>query len=375
MIIFIKAIGGRIQNPAPEKEENRMRRLFTLVTALMVALTLMIGSAAADKIIPAKVGMLALLNTSENDAVAYHEATSIAMQELIRHGQVKGVFDFENEPIVFDYGVVFYDELNEMLMGLKVGDISGMEVYGKVAKYLCATNDDLGMLLILDDPAETDCSAIPFYKNMVRNDFSFMLLKGKEALRDELSDAIDAMKEDGTLDRLEDEHINAAIDGREILPVSMPLIEGAETIKVAITGLMPPIDYIAPDGTPAGYNTAVLAEISKRIGKNIELVQVNSLGRATALASGTVDVVFWTRANVNSYLLMDQTEEEKAETKAQITSNAEEEELDSIREIEELWPLELHVRMDMPDDTIITHSYYSDMLVPVALKSFVEDLR
>ena len=155
----------------------------------------------------------------------------------------------------------------------------------------------------------------------------------------------------------------------------MPLIEGAETIKVAITGLMPPIDYIAPDGTPAGFNTAVLAEISKRIGKNIELVQVNSLGRATALASGTVDVVFWTRANVNAYLLMNQTEEEKAETKAQIASNAEEEELDSIREIEELWPLENHVRMDMPDDTIITHSYYSDMLVPVALKSFVEDLR
>ena len=103
-----------------------MKRLFTLATALMLALTMMIGSAAADKIIPAKVGMLALLNTSENEAVAYHEATSIAMQELIRHGQIKGVFAFENEPIVFDYGVVFYDELNEMLMGLKVGDISGM---------------------------------------------------------------------------------------------------------------------------------------------------------------------------------------------------------------------------------------------------------
>ena len=67
-----------------------MKRLFTLATALMLALTMMIGSAAADKIIPAKVGMLALLNTSENEAVAYHEATSIAMQELIRHGQIKG---------------------------------------------------------------------------------------------------------------------------------------------------------------------------------------------------------------------------------------------------------------------------------------------
>lgn len=351
-----------------------MKKQFALITALIVALTLMLGSATADIIIPAKVGMLSLLNTSENDAVAYYKATSIAMQELIRHGVVQAVLAYGSEPIVFDYGVIFYDELNEMLLGLKVGDISGMEVYGKVAGYLCATNDDLCMLINTDNPAETDCSAIPLYQNMVRNDFAFMLMKGREALRDEFNKAIDEMKEDGTLDRLEDEQINAAVDGREIVPVEMPSIDGAETVRVAITGLLPPMDYIAPDGTPAGYNTAVLAEISKRIGKNIELVQVNSLGRATALASGTVDVVFWTRANVNAYLRAKQTEAEEAESKTQIEANVEEEaELDSIRDLAELWPLELHARMDMPDDTIITHAYYSDMLVHVALKSFVEE--
>ena len=52
------------------------------------------------------------------------------------------------------------------------------------------------------------------------------------------------------------------------------------------------MDYVAANGTPAGFNTAVLAEIGKRLERNIELVQVNSVGRALALAQGNVDVAF-----------------------------------------------------------------------------------
>ena len=103
--------------------------------------------------------------------------------------------------------------------------------------------------------------------------------------------AIEAMKADGTLDELVDEYITHPL---EILPsVAMPQIDGAATIKVGITGDLPPLDLILADGTPAGFNTAVLAEISKRVNKNIELVQVNSGARAAALTSGQVDVIFW----------------------------------------------------------------------------------
>ena len=67
----------------------------------------------------------------------------------------------------------------------------------------------------------------------------------------------------------------------------------AETVKIAVTGDMPPIDYIAADGTPAGFNTALLAEIGKRLKVNIELLSVNAGARAAALASGRADGVFW----------------------------------------------------------------------------------
>ena len=55
------------------------------------------------------------------------------------------------------------------------------------------------------------------------------------------------------------------------------------------------INAMKSDGTPAGFNTAVLAEISKRIGRNFELVSVDGAARASALTSGPVDMVFRVR--------------------------------------------------------------------------------
>ena len=92
-----------------------------------------------------------------------------------------------------------------------------------------------------------------------------------------------------TLDTLVNEYISHPL---EIPPsVEMPKINGAETIKVGITGDLPTLDLVLADGTPAGFNTVVLAEISRRINKNIELVQINSGARAAALTSELVDVI------------------------------------------------------------------------------------
>ena len=74
------------------------------------------------------------------------------------------------------------------------------------------------------------------------------------------------MKQDGTLDALTKKYIIDLKADEEPEAIEMPKVEGAETLKVAVTGDLPPLDLI----------TAVLAEISKRIGKNIELVSVDS---------------------------------------------------------------------------------------------------
>ena len=76
----------------------------------------------------------------------------------------------------------------------------------------------------------------------------------------------------------------------------MPKTKGKGVLRVAVTGDLPPMDCILADGTPAGFNTAFLAELSRRIGQTIELVSMSAGARQAALASGRVDAVFWTRS-------------------------------------------------------------------------------
>ena len=101
------------------------------------------------------------------------------------------------------------------------------------------------------------------------------------------------MKADGTLDKLINDYITNVDKGKTPPKVEIPRTEGAETIKVGITGDLPPLDLVLPDNSPAGFNTAMLAEIAKRLGRNIEPVQIESGARAAALSSKIIDVVFW----------------------------------------------------------------------------------
>ena len=99
------------------------------------------------------------------------------------------------------------------------------------------------------------------------------------------------MKDDGTLKKLVEDNITK-LKGDPVA-TDIPKIDGADTIKVAVTGDMPGMDCILADGKPAGFNIAFLSELSKRINKNIELVSISSDARSAALASGQVDALFW----------------------------------------------------------------------------------
>ena len=124
------------------------------------------------------------------------------------------------------------------------------------------------------------------------------------------------------------------------------------------------MDYVAEDGSFAGFNTAILAEIGKRLEKNIELVQTDSVGRALALAQGKVDVVFWTRAGAKARMSKEEFEAFKQEKRAKQT----EEEKAIMSGIDKAMPSGEHRYRDIPEGTITTAPYYSDMNVLVILK-------
>jgi polar amino acid transport system substrate-binding protein len=75
----------------------------------------------------------------------------------------------------------------------------------------------------------------------------------------------------------------------------LPHFDGARTIKIGVTGDLPPMDFVAADGKAAGFNIALLTEIANRAKVNFEIVQIETGARAMALSSGKVDVVFWTK--------------------------------------------------------------------------------
>lgn len=211
---------------------------------------------------PVKLGMIAHLNASEKK-----------MEDILNNVTEKTGVN------VSKYAITFYDSLKLMQMGIESGSVDEISTYSCVAKYITGTNTNFENV--------SDKS-----RSTLSDSFCFAVRKDDTALKDELNKAIDEMKTDGTLDKLINEYItNVKVDN--IPAVEIPQIEGMDTIKVGITGDLPPLDLVLPDNSPAGFNTAMLAEVAKRLNRNVEVVDIDSSARAAALSSKQIDVVFW----------------------------------------------------------------------------------
>ena len=179
---------------------------------------------------------------------------------------------------VINHTTTFYNNLSNLQMSLESGKVDEISTYECVSKYLMAKNPKLEI--------------VPKHGMSLSDSFCFAMLSKNSGLKKNLDKAIDEMKNDGTLDKLIKEYVTNAEAGAPSA-VEMPHIEGADTVKVAVTGDLPPLDLVLADGKPAGFNTALLAEIAKRLQKNIEIVDIDGDARAAALSSGKVDAVFW----------------------------------------------------------------------------------
>ena len=347
-----------------------MKKLIALLLVLTLTLTLTLcacGTSAEETTqiaAPAESkelvkGALSLLNMTEEEYLAKSKGKIIALQYLVEQGAYHSVKDISEMPEMTD--VIFYDTLDAMLMALEAGDISNAEVPVCVADYLCAHNDKLTARGSFDLSGADDFTKQVAYR--LGAGFAFMTTEDKTALRDELDQALTEMKEDGTLDALIQTYITDGAAG-EPEPVEFTQTDG-EAIRVAITGALPPMDYVAADGIPAGFNTALLAELGKRLNVNFELVQVDSVGRATALASGQVDLVFWTNGTDGRNLGGRQTTEEHTEYVNNEFSDSQRKIMISIGGGVGYEKTQIK---DIPDGTITTQPYFSDLLIPVALK-------
>lgn len=175
-----------------------------------------------------------------------------------------------------EWSEVEYSSLSEMLLAVNSSKADWLYVPHQTALYIQRQHPDMTLLV--------DGTLIYYYSMLTRD------ADGK--LCQEIDGAIGEMKADGSLDALKEQYLYSGDDsvGGEI---KMPAFAGAKTIKIGVTGDFPPMDYIAADGDPAGFNVALCAAIGEKLGMNIQLVSVTADARLTALAGGTVDMLFW----------------------------------------------------------------------------------
>ena len=174
-----------------------------------------------------------------------------------------------------------YGNLSAALMDLESGRIDEIGIEKCTADYVIAHNDNIELY---EDSKEMTV-------------FSMMTLDTNKEVYDILNNAIKEMKADGTLESLIENELKAYIES-DPLAKDLPHFEGAKTIKVGVTGDVPPMDFVVSNGKAAGFNIALLAEIANRAKVNIELVQIETGARAMALSSGKVDAVFWAKSTV-----------------------------------------------------------------------------
>ncbi|MBQ3444797.1 MAG: transporter substrate-binding domain-containing protein [Selenomonadaceae bacterium] len=256
-----------------------MKKIFTLLMLITLLMTGCGGSQGGDdkkdsdagKI---KIGMITRLNASEESFGDFMK-------------KVEDTLDVK----ISSHVPVFFDNLNAMQMALQTKQIDEISTYRSVARYMIAK--DKRYQVLKDHSLEFIDS------------FCFALRDDETDLRDSLNKVIKEMQSDGTLDRLTKEYITDINAETDPPAVALPHFDSAQTIKVAVTGDLPPLDFVDTEGKPEGFNTAVLAEIGNRMLKNIELVQIDSGARAAALTSGQVDVVFWAIVPVSEIIPTD----------------------------------------------------------------------
>ena len=131
---------------------------------------------------------------------------------------------------------VFFNTMTDMLMALNRGDIVVLETDQNTVRYIVSRNDN-----IVDRPP---------YLNPNNLMFSVLLREEDAELRDQISDIIAGMKADGSLEEMRQRYIEDVISGEDPDAVVPEVFPDARTIRVAVTGDRPPMDYVSPEASP-----------------------------------------------------------------------------------------------------------------------------
>ncbi len=233
-----------------------MKKLFAFLAALALCIGTFTGCFAEE----GKIGILTQLGVSE-------EELNENLQDVLFN-----VLPFS--------GFQYFDRFNDMILAINSGRIACIEADEYVSAYIFSHMDGFTRYIPEGLPKyQVGCC---------------MLLREEDTdLRDRISGVLQEMKAGGTLETLKKRCIDDFNAGAEPEAVPPETFETAETLRIALTGDRPPMDYFTSDGKAAGFNTALVAEVARRLKMNVEFTSVDAGARAVTLSAGLSDVIFW----------------------------------------------------------------------------------
>ncbi len=189
--------------------------------------------------------------------------------------------------------IVYFNRLADASAALQAGKVDAVYTLSVVANYYAKRNKHLNVIAAKRNPQFNVVMA-------VRSDDA--------RLGEAVNKALAALERNGTLSKLQKEWITDLSSDNEPDVKQIPKIPGARTVHVGVCGDLVPMDYVAADGRPAGYNVALLTEIGKLSNINFEFVPLESQAKFAALQSKKIDVIFIHLyvSQVNNNLLADE---------------------------------------------------------------------
>jgi len=172
--------------------------------------------------------------------------------------------------------VQYFNRMSDCIMALQAGKVDAVLSPRFGADYFVKRN-----------PALKIVASQPVTVSVV------MALRSEDTqLKDDLDKAIATLQENGKLKSLEDEWVTNLPAANEPANKSADPIPGAKTVYVGVCGDYAPLDYIAANGRPAGFNVALLNELGQLLKVNFEFVSLESQARFTALSAKKIDLIF-----------------------------------------------------------------------------------
>jgi len=173
--------------------------------------------------------------------------------------------------------IVYYNRGIDVLTAVEAGKVDAYASFQFAADYVLKRRDNV--------------RAIPV--NAVIEGGVIMVARSEDSLmKADLDKAIMILKNNGTLASLEEKWITNLPAKDEPSGSDIPKKKDAKTIYVGVSGEYPPLDYVAADGRPAGYNVEIFREISKLLKINFEFVSIEPQARFAALSSKKIDLIF-----------------------------------------------------------------------------------